>query len=232
MMTDTPEAAQQDQPPTDGTNAPAPAVEPQTAGVATAEPVTVPVMPEKKWYVVKVQSGREDTIREALEQTSGGTTMALNVAFNYSGRSEIVDAARRALADGLAPADLDEDEPEVGVGALVDVEVMVRGERGHLQVDLVGRPHLLERLALDRVRRIVGELRFILGVQLIEAATDPLDLSEALCRTAEAAIEVLAAADLKPHLPGLARIALARPSLNERCELLINRHPGQSAPRD
>jgi [glutamine synthetase] adenylyltransferase / [glutamine synthetase]-adenylyl-L-tyrosine phosphorylase len=47
---------------------------------------------------------------------------------------------------------------------------------------------------LDRVRRIVGELRFTLGVQLIEAATDPLDLSEALCRTAEAAIEVLAAA--------------------------------------
>jgi len=50
------------------------------------------------------------------------------------------------------------------------------------------------QLLLDRVRRIVGELRFILGVQLIEAATDPLDISEALCRTAEAAIEVLAAA--------------------------------------
>jgi [glutamine synthetase] adenylyltransferase / [glutamine synthetase]-adenylyl-L-tyrosine phosphorylase len=47
---------------------------------------------------------------------------------------------------------------------------------------------------LDRVRRVVGELRFVLGVQLIEAASDPLDVSEALCRTAEAAIEVLAAA--------------------------------------
>ena len=34
--------------------------------------------------------------------------MTLNVAFNYSGRSEIVDAARRCLADGLAPEDLDE----------------------------------------------------------------------------------------------------------------------------
>lgn len=50
------------------------------------------------------------------------------------------------------------------------------------------------QLLLDRVRRIVGELRFTLGVQLIEASTDPLDVSEALCRTAEAAIEVLAAA--------------------------------------
>jgi [glutamine synthetase] adenylyltransferase / [glutamine synthetase]-adenylyl-L-tyrosine phosphorylase len=47
---------------------------------------------------------------------------------------------------------------------------------------------------LDRVRRSVGELRFTLGVQLIEAATDPLDVSEALCRTAEAAIAVLARA--------------------------------------
>ncbi len=47
---------------------------------------------------------------------------------------------------------------------------------------------------LDRVRRVIGELRFILGVQLIEAATDPLDVSEALSRTAEAAILVLARA--------------------------------------
>ncbi|CAN5866945.1 polyprenyl diphosphate synthase [soil metagenome] len=49
-----------------------------------------------------------DSIREALEATSAGTAMALNVAFNYSGRSEIVDAARRALQDGLAAAQLDE----------------------------------------------------------------------------------------------------------------------------
>jgi glutamate-ammonia-ligase adenylyltransferase len=44
---------------------------------------------------------------------------------------------------------------------------------------------------LDRVRRRVGELRFALGVQLIEGATDPLLISEALSRVAEAAIEVL-----------------------------------------
>ena len=30
-----------------------------------------------------------------------------------------------------------------------------------------------------------------------------------------------AAADLKPHLPGLTRVALGRPSLNERCELVL-----------
>ncbi len=47
---------------------------------------------------------------------------------------------------------------------------------------------------LDRVRRKVGEKRFALGVQLIEGATDPLLISEALSRVAEAAIEVLAGA--------------------------------------
>jgi glutamate-ammonia-ligase adenylyltransferase len=44
---------------------------------------------------------------------------------------------------------------------------------------------------LDRVRRRVGEHRFTLGVQLIEARSDPLDVSAALARVAEAAIVVL-----------------------------------------
>jgi glutamate-ammonia-ligase adenylyltransferase len=46
---------------------------------------------------------------------------------------------------------------------------------------------------LSRVRRQVGEKRFALGVQLIEAAHDPLAISAGLARVAEAAIDVLAA---------------------------------------
>jgi len=49
---------------------------------------------------------------------------------------------------------------------------------------------------LDCVRRKVGELRFALGVQLIEAASDPLAIAAALCRIAEAAIQVLAEATI------------------------------------
>ncbi|WP_366857062.1 hypothetical protein [Novosphingobium sp.] len=45
---------------------------------------------------------------------------------------------------------------------------------------------------LDRVRLRVGELRFALGVQLVEGGRDPLDAAEALARVAEAAITVLA----------------------------------------
>ena len=48
------------------------------------------------------------SIEEALAKTSEGTRMTLNVAFNYSGRSEIVDAAQRAMADGIPAEQLDE----------------------------------------------------------------------------------------------------------------------------
>ena len=39
------------------------------------------------------------SIEEALEATAGGTA-SLNVAFNYAGRTEIVDAVRRIVASG------------------------------------------------------------------------------------------------------------------------------------
>ncbi len=48
------------------------------------------------------------SIEQALGQTEGGSRMTLNVAFNYSGRSEIVDAVRRAVGDGLSGDAIDE----------------------------------------------------------------------------------------------------------------------------
>jgi undecaprenyl diphosphate synthase len=49
------------------------------------------------------------SIREAEERTRGGSRMQLNIAFNYSGRSEIIDAVRALVAAGVKPADIDED---------------------------------------------------------------------------------------------------------------------------
>ena len=43
---------------------------------------------------------------------------------------------------------------------------------------------------LDRIRIVTGEIRFALGLQLIEAVHDPLDIAAALSRTAEAALQV------------------------------------------
>jgi len=47
-------------------------------------------------------------IDRAVELTKNNTGMTLNIALNYGGRAEIVDAARRLLAEGVKPQDLDE----------------------------------------------------------------------------------------------------------------------------
>lgn len=41
-------------------------------------------------------------IERAVELTRNNTRLTLNVAFNYGGRAEIVDAVRRIVADGVA----------------------------------------------------------------------------------------------------------------------------------
>jgi len=43
-----------------------------------------------------------------IRQTAANTGMRFNIALNYGGRAEIVDAARRALAAGISPDQLDE----------------------------------------------------------------------------------------------------------------------------
>jgi undecaprenyl diphosphate synthase len=47
-------------------------------------------------------------VREAIEMTAHNTRLALNVAFNYGGRDEIVQAVRRIIADGVPPEAIDE----------------------------------------------------------------------------------------------------------------------------
>jgi undecaprenyl diphosphate synthase len=49
------------------------------------------------------------SIREAEEKTRGGTRMALNIAFNYSGRNEIVDAVRALIAASVPAHEIDEE---------------------------------------------------------------------------------------------------------------------------
>jgi undecaprenyl diphosphate synthase len=49
-----------------------------------------------------------DELAEAVARTSVNTGMLFNIALNYGGRAEIVDAARRLLREGVAPDTLDE----------------------------------------------------------------------------------------------------------------------------
>jgi len=48
------------------------------------------------------------SINEALAQTAGGDRLLLNVAFNYAGRTELVDAFRQLVERGVDPAGIDE----------------------------------------------------------------------------------------------------------------------------
>jgi undecaprenyl diphosphate synthase len=48
------------------------------------------------------------SINEALTLTADNTGMTVGVAFNYGGRAEILEAARRAIKSGIPPEDLDE----------------------------------------------------------------------------------------------------------------------------
>jgi len=47
-------------------------------------------------------------IKDAIELTRNNTEMTLNLAFDYGGRLEILDAVHNILADGISPQDIDE----------------------------------------------------------------------------------------------------------------------------
>ena len=48
------------------------------------------------------------SIGEALDATADGQRLQLNIAFNYAGRTELVDAFRRLVASGVAADAIDE----------------------------------------------------------------------------------------------------------------------------
>jgi glutamate-ammonia-ligase adenylyltransferase len=93
------------------------------------------------------------------------------------------DLGRRPdLLDGLIDATAFEP-----VGDVAALEAIMRaGEAGG---DYQSR--------LDHVRRVVGELRFALGAQIVAGASDPLDVAAGYARVAEAAIGVLACATIE-----------------------------------
>jgi len=65
-----------------------------------------------RFLVIGRQDDLAGDVREelaaAVRQTAGNSGMRFNIALNYGGRAEIVDAARRAMQSGLAPEALDE----------------------------------------------------------------------------------------------------------------------------
>ena len=57
----------------------------------------------------RVSESLSKAIQEALELTKDNQLIILNVAFNYGGRAEIMNAVRRIIADGVAAEEVNED---------------------------------------------------------------------------------------------------------------------------
>jgi undecaprenyl diphosphate synthase len=70
----------------------------------------------------------QEAIAEAVSRTQDNSRMTLNVAFNYGGRPEIVDAARRLVADGVRPEEIDEElfSRYLYTAGLPDVDLLIR----------------------------------------------------------------------------------------------------------
>jgi len=58
--------------------------------------------------LAELPADTRSSIEEALAETADGARLTLNIAFNYAGRTELVDAFRRLASSGTAPDDIDE----------------------------------------------------------------------------------------------------------------------------
>ena len=50
----------------------------------------------------------QSELRDGMERTASGKGLLFNIALNYGGRTEIVDAVRALVREGVAPDDIDE----------------------------------------------------------------------------------------------------------------------------
>jgi undecaprenyl diphosphate synthase len=68
------------------------------------------------------------SIESALSATAGGDRLLLNIAFNYAGRTELVDAVRAIVRSGVRPEDVDEATVAAALytGGLPDPDLVIR----------------------------------------------------------------------------------------------------------
>jgi undecaprenyl diphosphate synthase len=67
-------------------------------------------------------------VEQAIELTKDNDRITVNVAFNYGGRAEIVEAVRRIVEDGVPPAQIDEAliSRYLDTAGLPDVDLVIR----------------------------------------------------------------------------------------------------------
>ena len=78
--------------------------------------------------LTEVPADVRGSITEAIAATRGGTRLVLNIAFNYAGRAEIVDAVRAIVAEGIPVEAIDEAtvEARLYTAGLPDPDLVIR----------------------------------------------------------------------------------------------------------
>jgi len=76
----------------------------------------------------RLPGGLQGTIRESVELTKYNKGITLNLAYDYGGRAEIIDAVRAMVADGLQPDDITEDtlQRHLYTAGLPDPDLIIR----------------------------------------------------------------------------------------------------------
>ena len=90
----------------------------------------------------------QQELRDAEERTASNAGMQFNIALNYGGRAEIVEAARRMLVDGVAPDQIDESRfsSYLYTAGQPDPDLLIRTQRRDARQQL---PALADRLRRD-----------------------------------------------------------------------------------
>jgi undecaprenyl diphosphate synthase len=70
----------------------------------------------------------QESIKKAMELTRDNTGMTFNLAFNYGGRTEILDAVRRIAAEKIPPQKIDEElfASYLYSAGIPDVDLLIR----------------------------------------------------------------------------------------------------------
>ncbi len=136
------------------------------------------------------QASDPDQALARWESVLGNASSAINLFRLLEARPELLDQLIAVLT--LAPPLADElgKNPQL-LDHLVDGSALeLPGSVEELAVQMHCDDPLADyQDALDRIRQVTGELRFALGVQLIRAEHDPLDIAAALSRLAEAGMQ-------------------------------------------
>jgi len=72
--------------------------------------------------------GLRQALNRAIELTKNNTGMTLSLAFNYGGRTEILDAVRAIIAEGVPPQNINEElfNSYLYTAGLPDVDLIIR----------------------------------------------------------------------------------------------------------